>query len=65
MKTYVIEHIDYMDAYRLFDADHPEQTMAYVDTISEAQTSIAHSICKNEKVNFIVAEYSCQVFGEE
>ena len=34
--TVIIEYIDHMDAYRIYDAGQPQQTMAYSDTIAEA-----------------------------
>lgn len=34
--TVIIEYIDHMDAYRIYDAEQPQQTMAYSDTIAEA-----------------------------
>lgn len=31
------EYIDYMDAYRLFRKEQPQRTMAYADSIEEAE----------------------------
>lgn len=31
------EYIDYMNAYRVYDADKPQWTWAYADTLEEAE----------------------------
>lgn len=33
----IAEWIPYMKAYRLYDAKHPSNTVAYVDSIEEAE----------------------------
>ena len=30
-QSYQADWIDYMDAYRVYDPEHPQQTVAYVD----------------------------------
>lgn len=37
METLCIEYIDYMACYRVFRAGEEYQTIAYVDSIEEAQ----------------------------
>lgn len=37
MKIYAY-WVEYMDAYRLFDPKHPEQTIAYEEDLDEAES---------------------------
>jgi hypothetical protein len=37
-KQVEIDYVPYMNAYRIYDANKPERTFAYVDTLEEATT---------------------------
>ena len=39
-KGYVIEWIEHLDLYRIYEKEHPEQTCGYADCIQEARESI-------------------------
>lgn len=51
--TVMIDYIDHMDAYRIYDAEQPQQTMAYSDTIAEAIDGIREQIDKNARIVII------------
>ena len=36
-RGFAIDWADYMDAYRVYDPRHPQQTLAYADTIESAK----------------------------
>lgn len=39
-KGYIIEWIEYLGQYRVYQKEHPEQTCGYADSIREAQEAI-------------------------
>lgn len=44
MQTLYAYYVPHMNAYRLYDESHPEQTVAYCDTIEEAERQ--HPECR-------------------
>ena len=45
------EYIDYMDAYRLFRKEQPQWTMAYADSIEEAERAAWEQLREEVRIN--------------
>ena len=43
------EHIDYMNAYRLFRKERPQWTLAYADSIEEAERMVQKQLGEEVK----------------
>lgn len=49
----IIEYIDYMNSYRVYSEQFPAWTMAYCDSIEEAETGIREQIDSTAEIKII------------